>query len=308
MRRRTIALIWTAAPVAAILVWLAAGARSTTRIVERPVRGSKVAPAPTNGVPAAAVGPAVADEQRPSWMLHGGPRHLGRSSYAGPGAPHVIWSYSTGGRISTQPVVDRLGNVYFGAHDSFFYSLAPNGSLRWRLPAGDRIYSTAAIGADGTIYFGSDADRFFAVRPDGSLRFSLRTESDADTSPVIAPNGSLYFAAGTDLYAVSPGGAVRWRLRAGGKIFSSPALGADGTLYFGCQDDQLYAVQPDGKVLLVFPGEGETPGDLVRNNPDGSRDVAFVPALPEGDHPTSSTPSANPAGTPASPDHVELEA
>ena len=40
-------------------------------------------------------------------------------------------------------------------------------------------------------------------------------------------------------------------------IYSSPALGADGTIYVGSEDDNLYAINPDGTQQWAFAtGQG----------------------------------------------------
>ena len=46
------------------------------------------------------------------------------------------WSFAisageSGGSVSSGPLVDRDGNLYFGADDDFVYSLDPSGGMRW---------------------------------------------------------------------------------------------------------------------------------------------------------------------------------
>jgi len=39
-------------------------------------------------------------------------------------------------------------------------------------------------------------------------------------------------------------GALKWAFHAGSKVDSSPAIGADGTIYIGCENGNLYALNP----------------------------------------------------------------
>ena len=53
--------------------------------------------------------------------------------------------------------------------------------------------------------------------------------------------------------AQTPGDEI-WRFTAGDVIISSPAVASDGTIYVGAQDNNLYAVNPDGTQKWVFTG------------------------------------------------------
>jgi outer membrane protein assembly factor BamB len=66
--------------------------------------------------------------------------------------------------VGTSPVVDRDGNIYFGADDSFVYAITGEGALRWVYETEDRVDSDPVLGIDGTLYFGSDDDHLYAIR------------------------------------------------------------------------------------------------------------------------------------------------
>ncbi|MCB9601452.1 MAG: PQQ-binding-like beta-propeller repeat protein [Sandaracinus sp.] len=66
--------------------------------------------------------------------------------------------------VASGPLVDRAGNVYFGAHDDYLYSLAPTGELRWAFEANADVDSSPALAPDGTLYFGSDDRHLYALR------------------------------------------------------------------------------------------------------------------------------------------------
>ena len=54
-----------------------------------------------------------------------------------------------------------------------------------------------------------------------------------------------------------PGAAIKkWTFATGAEVESAPALGADGTIYVASQDDNLYAVNPDGTQKWAFTTGG----------------------------------------------------
>lgn len=184
--------------------------------------------------------------------------HTGRSGYALPLDLMVVHRVATGGRISTQPVVNNNGRVVFGSHDGVLYGInVDTATPVFRINAGDRIYSSPLIAPDGTAFVGTDADRLFSVDLRGHTQWALATTDDADTAPARADDGTLRFAAGNILYATTSELTVRWRLQFASKLFASPLVLADGTTLIGCQDDKLYAVDSAGAIKWQFATEGD---------------------------------------------------
>jgi outer membrane protein assembly factor BamB len=66
--------------------------------------------------------------------------------------------------VASGPIVDRDGNIYFGAHDDFLYSLTSGGALRWFFEAGADVDAPPILGPDGTLYVGSDDRHLYAFR------------------------------------------------------------------------------------------------------------------------------------------------
>ena len=76
-------------------------------------------------------------------------------------------------------------------------------------------------------------------------------------------DGTVYVGANdNNLYAIKPDGSQKWSFTTGDCIWSSPAIGADGTIYVGSNDDNLYAIKPDGSQKWSF-----TTGGSVRSSP-----------------------------------------
>jgi outer membrane protein assembly factor BamB len=198
--------------------------------------------------------------------------HTGRSGYALPLDLVVRHRIQTGGRISTQPVVNHNGRLVFGSHDGMLYGVdVDRGAIVWRVNSGDRIYSSPLVLDDGTTYVGTDADRLFSVDLRGHVRWALATDDDADTAPARASDGTIRFAAGRVLYSVRNDLTVQWRLQFGAKLYSSPLVLPDGTTLIGCQDDKLYAVDANGAIRW----QAETGGD-VDATPSVHDETVFV--------------------------------
>lgn len=69
--------------------------------------------------------------------------------------------------VASGPLVDGEGNIYFGAHDDYLYSLAPTGELRWAFATEGDVDSSPILLPTGTLLFGSDDHRLYALRGDG---------------------------------------------------------------------------------------------------------------------------------------------
>lgn len=65
--------------------------------------------------------------------------------------------------VSSGPLVDRDGRIYFGAHDDYLYALTPDGELLWTYGVEGDVDTPPVLGADGTLYFGSDDGGLYAI-------------------------------------------------------------------------------------------------------------------------------------------------
>ena len=73
----------------------------------------------------------------------------------------VTSSIDTG--VASGPLVDREGNLYFGAHDNYVYSLTQSGGLRWVFGVEGDVDTPPMLTSDGVLLFGSDDRSLYAL-------------------------------------------------------------------------------------------------------------------------------------------------
>ena len=76
-----------------------------------------------------------------------------------------IWSYLTGGYVTSSPAIGSDNTVYVGSYDSTLYALdGTTGQQKWNFTINEYLVgSSPAIGADETIYVGSKSYRLYAL-------------------------------------------------------------------------------------------------------------------------------------------------
>ena len=94
--------------------------------------------------------------------------------------------YASGGRIggirwktflNTYPAycaestaaLDRDGNFYFGSHSGNFYSLSPEGEIRWTFSTELKIYGSPVVVGDRVFFAGGDGNLYALSIHDGSV-------------------------------------------------------------------------------------------------------------------------------------------
>jgi outer membrane protein assembly factor BamB/chitodextrinase len=199
-------------------------------------------------------------------------RHTGYSTSIAPNTNNTLWSYATGGDVSSSPtVVD--GRVYVGSWDSKVYALnATNGTLIWSYTTGSAVASSPAV-FDGRLYIGSYDRKVYALNATtGTLIWSYTTGGVVYSSPVLA-NGTVYV--GSDdrkIYALNAtNGALIWRYVTGDFVSSSPAV-ADGKVFVGSWDSNVYCLNAtDGMLVWNY-----TTGDIVPCSPGVANGKVYI--------------------------------
>ena len=91
----------------------------------------------------------------------------------------------------------------------------------------------------------------------GLLRWKFSADGMINSSPAVGADGTVYFGSDDDnVYAVHPDGTLKWKYPTGGFVYSSPALDSNGTVYIGSLDNYLYAINPDGTLKWRFLAGG----------------------------------------------------
>ena len=74
----------------------------------------------------------------------------------------------------------------------------------------------------------------------GFKQWEYKTGGDVGSSPAIGSDGTIYVGSeDNNLYAMNPDGSKKWAFRTGDDVKSSPAIGSDGTIYVGSEDTYL---------------------------------------------------------------------
>jgi outer membrane protein assembly factor BamB len=206
----------------------------------------------------ATAGPAQAGLASSAWPCFAqNPQHTGRSPFAGPTNPRVLWKYKGNNRLFSTPAIgpveqgETYGDVYLGHSQNPVCRIdADTGAEKWcttknRGPSADR--SGPAVGADGSVYIGGrDNDLWWARASDGKVldTFHVPTDGDVTTSPMIADvGGQDLILMGSDSLSAGyfygmrklPGPVIEpaWLNIVGGGIRNeSPALSHDGQVVY----------------------------------------------------------------------------
>jgi outer membrane protein assembly factor BamB len=184
-------------------------------------------------------------------------QHTGRSPYAGPTNPRVLWKYKGRNRLFSAPAVGpvesgkTLGDVYLGHSQNPVCRIdAETGAEMWcttpnKGPSADR--SGPAVGADGSVYIGArDNDLWWTRGSDGKVldTFHVPTDGDVTTSPIVATvGGEDLILMGSDSLSAGyfygmrkrPGPVIEpeWlNIIGGGVRNESPALSHDGQIVY----------------------------------------------------------------------------
>jgi outer membrane protein assembly factor BamB len=177
----------------------------------------------------------------------------------------VKWTFNLTDGNDYMPGVDPVtGTIY----SDIFGSIAPSTDIE----------STPTVGTDGVIYFGTKQARsLIALNSNGTEKWRFPTGDEVNNVPVLSPDGTtVYFVSNDDnLYALKmaareadPTGAGginnplgEWTfpiLAESGEVNSSPTVNPnDGTIYVGSDDQNVYAINPNGTEKWRFnPGTG----------------------------------------------------
>jgi outer membrane protein assembly factor BamB len=190
----------------------------------------------------------------------------------------VKWSFPVPAGTFCTPALNANGDLYFGDEDGVFYSLTPDGKLRWQFRAGDAISAPAVMG-ENAVYFPCEDKHVYALSLDGKLLWSYKTATSVVAAPALSADGMVYCADDSGLvYCLNSQGILKWSFVTHDEVDNGLTIGADGTVYVA--SDSLYAFSPTGRELWAQGGQEEDnpfygcaigpDGDVYAGNMDGN--------------------------------------
>ncbi len=236
--------------------------------------------------------PIPLDRASPWPEMRHDPRNTGLSSIVGRYRGDRPWTFRTGRGIFSTPVIGGDGTIYVGSADTYFYAIAPDGKLRWRLKTGGIIDAAAALSAydrrlhSAPLTFGSADARLYHLTTPPRGRPRILWKFRATVPPVkaqrvdwwegnvaVGPGGNLYAGnTGGTAYALSPDGRLRWTFTAGNSLWTTPAFASDGSSFWGSLDFHVYRLDPHGRPLW----QTFTPGYVISSPAIGSDGTVYV--------------------------------
>jgi outer membrane protein assembly factor BamB len=186
----------------------------------------------------------------------------------------VQWRFKVRKKAFSSPAVAADGTVLVGSQDRSVYAIGPDGKLKWRVRLQADVDASAAIGDDGTVFVGSDGSEVVALSPDdGAIKWRTDVGGYVRGALSIGRNGTVFAGtygptprllaldprdgAAKVLFAVAGTGAAEFGIHGG------PVEDAAGRLYFGAQDDFVYALDADGRLLWKYRTGGDVDAPLV---------------------------------------------
>lgn len=168
---------------------------------------------------------------------------------------NLIWKYDTGAHIWSSVSLGPDGIIYVGDENGILHAINLDGTAKWKFKCRFDIYGAASVAHDGTIYVVSRVNEIFALNSDGTEKWEFDlSESEIDgfyesfSSPAIGEDGTIYFTAGDYLFSFNPAEALNWKYKIGGGSRNSPVIGEDGTIYVCSDKENVFAINPDGKL------------------------------------------------------------
>ena len=154
-----------------------------------------------------------------------------------------IWSFETGSKIWTKPLISD-GQVFFGSLDKNFYALdVTDGSLNWSFKTGGAIITSPSKVGD-TVLFGSFDGVFYALQAESGNELWSFTDAEGWYwgKPVTTETHVYAPSLDGNLYAIDiDSGRLTWKVEKDGPIIGSPLI-LDDWVIFGSDDGKLRVV------------------------------------------------------------------
>ncbi|MBN1593205.1 MAG: PQQ-binding-like beta-propeller repeat protein, partial [Candidatus Coatesbacteria bacterium] len=191
----------------------------------------------------------------PSYQNRGS--NQSQSIFRGPVAPYFKWSYDNTGELLSSPVMSPDGSIYVGSKTlNKLWAFNSDGTVKWTYNAG-QVHATPAIDNEGNVYFGSDDHIFYSLDPDGNLRWSYPTGFEIRGAPKITDCGTIYFTSlGSILFAMNVDGELLWSYHTPGKVYRAGVITHTGGIIVVTQEGTVVRLTADGEREWTHEFEG----------------------------------------------------
>jgi outer membrane protein assembly factor BamB len=166
----------------------------------------------------------------------------------------MLWSYTTGQALWSQPVVDSK-RVYFGSLDQNIYALdmtrSKPGKAAWITKLDGAILGSLTLGEDGVLYAGTLGGSIYSLdSATGKIKWKKQLSSWIWSGPVPNSNGSLFAGdqAGKMFSLKTASGKENWSVQPDGPILGSPLL-LEKSIVFGTESGSLVNVDFENKTI-----------------------------------------------------------
>jgi eukaryotic-like serine/threonine-protein kinase len=186
------------------------------------------------------------------WPVYRGtPDLTGYSEWKLPENPKVLWSFNSGSRTKSSPVISD-GLIYFGTDKGIIYACDLTGKVAWKLDAGSSTDAPPLIAGQKIIFSTSDGRLMAADKKTGKLLWTYKTDNQIVGSANMWKAGTKYgIVVGSydfNLHCVEPdSGNLLWKVETNNYINGTPAISGSRIVFGGC----------DGIVRVVDPNAGK---------------------------------------------------
>jgi eukaryotic-like serine/threonine-protein kinase len=175
----------------------------------------------------------------------------GNSSWQLPDKPKTLWTYNSGSRSKSSPVLSD-GIIYFGTDKGTLVACDLSGKEIWKFEAGNPVEAPPLISGQMVIFSSSDGTLRAADKKSGKLKWSYKTENQIVGSANFWKSGSksgiIVGSYDFFLHCVDPeSGKLLWKIETDNYINGTPAISGNRIVFGGC----------DGIVRVVDPVAGK---------------------------------------------------
>ena len=182
----------------------------------------------------------------------------------------TYWKYPTPSYVSGSPLLDQIGNVYFGDQEGTFTALDKRGTLLWEFKAHGAI-KYSPMQNNNLIYFVTEDEEYnntlYTINTDGELQSENKIEKGITTS-ISLEDDTIYAGIKNKVYAISVNdGKTIWNKDVTGRILSSITIGPN-SLYVTTDANKLFSLTKKGIINWTLDINGDLAAPPVVDNAD----------------------------------------